>query len=173
MIATFVSCNNAKQEHKEANQAKASKNQQASRLQMFINYIDEIAKLPLTDFDQSHIEALNQVAPASLRLVVFAGEQANEASIIMQAYRNNDSANPVKAGAIFLLPKSLSDSSRVADFTNHFGGLKKEDATIAASGQPLPVNLKVDDATALKLTINHNKQLSQANVITVEVLKYK
>lgn len=173
MLTTFISCNNAKQEQKVVNQSKAFGTQQVSRVQMFMSYIDEIAKLPLTDFDQSHIEALNQAAPASLQLVVFAGEQANEASIIMQPYRNNDTANPIKAGAIFLLPKSLSDSARVTDFTRRFGELKKEDAAIAATGQPLPVNLKVDEATALKLTINHNKQLSLANVITVEVLKYK
>jgi len=173
MLTAFMSCNNAKQDQKVANQSKASATQQLSRVQMFTDYIDAIAKLPLTNFDESHIVALNQAAPAPLQLVVFADGQANEASIIMQPYRNNDPANPIKAGAIFLLPKSLSDSARVADFISRFGELKKEDAVIAETGQPLPVNLKVDEATALKLTINHNKQLSQANVITVEVLKYK
>lgn len=174
MLTAFISCGNGKQDQKQANQAVASVNQQISRIQMFINYIDAIAKLPLANFDQSHILALNQAAPAPLQLVVFAEGQADEAnSIIMQPYRNNDAANPVKAGAIFLLPKSLSDSARVADFTRHFGEPKKEDGAIAVTEQPLPVHLRIDEGTVLKLTFNNSEKLSLANVIAVEVLKYK
>lgn len=174
VIGVFAGCNSdqassVKKEEKLL-KAKAGK---MSETQLFLNYIDSVTKLPLKDFNEDKVQGLNQKFADQLPLVMYDASKEPVESIVVQLYRNKAATDTVKSGAVILVPRHLTDSLRVADFTGYFGKLKKEKPLIGITAQPLPVQIDLFSGTALQLTFNDHEKPEQAHVITVEILKYK
>lgn len=139
---------------------------------LFLSYTDSVAKLPLNSFNKAGIVSLNKIFADKLPLTIYNGKQeSDDKNIIVQPYQNNNTA-AISAGMILLVPKSITDSLHVGDFTHHFGNIKKEES-IAVTEQPLPVEINIDAHTSIKLTFNNNEKLDRAHVTMVEVLKYR
>ncbi|KQM67159.1 hypothetical protein ASE74_06745 [Pedobacter sp. Leaf216] len=170
LSACFVGCNGDHKQHKTNNNQIAGK---ITVTDLFLSYTDSVAKIPLNRFNESNIISLNKSFANKLPLSIYKGEQnKNAQNIIVQSYQNNN-ASHIGAGAILLLPKFISDSLRVGDFTRHFGNIKKEKPTIGVTEQPLPVEINLNAYTSIKLTFNNNEKLELAQVTMVEVLKYR
>ncbi|RBQ03840.1 hypothetical protein [Pedobacter miscanthi] len=139
---------------------------------LFLSYTDSVAKLPLNSFNKAGIVSLNKTFADKLPLTIYNGKQeSDDKNIIVQAYQNNNTA-AISAGMILLVPKSITDSLHVGDFTHRFGNIKKEES-ISVTEQPLPVEINIDAHTSIKLTFNNNEKLDRAQVTMVEVLKYR
>lgn len=139
---------------------------------LFLSYTDSVAKLPLNNFNKAGIVSLNKKFADKLPLTIYNGKQeSDDKNIIVQPYQNNNTA-AISAGMILLVPKSITDSLHVGDFTHRFGNIKKEES-IAVTEQPLPVEINIDAHTSIKLTFNNNEKLDRAQVTMVEVFKYR
>ena len=168
--ACFVGCNVDNKQDKPNNNKIAEK---ASVTGLFLSYTDSVAKLPLNRFNETGIILLNKSFADELPLSIYKGKQTNnDQNIIIQPYQNNDTATII-GGIILLVPKSITDSLHIGDFTRHFRDLKKEKPMIGVTEQPRPVQINVDANTAIKLTFNDNEKLALAHVTMVEVLKYR
>ncbi|GGH19066.1 hypothetical protein GCM10007422_43660 [Pedobacter zeae] len=167
----FAGCNgNGKEENKPGNNKATAK---ANVTDLFLSYTDSAAKLPLDRFNEAGITSLNKTFAGKLPLTIYDGkEHRDDKSIVIQPYKNNDIAT-ISAGMILLVPKSITESLRIGDFTRHFGEIKKEKPLIGITEQPLPVEISIDAHTSLKLTFNNNEKLDQAHVTMVEILKYR
>jgi len=169
--ACFVGCNgDSKQDSKPKNDKIAEK---VNVTDLFISYTDSVAKLPLNRFNETGIVLLNKSFAGKLPLSIYQGKQINnDQNIIVQPFQNNDTASLI-AGIVLLVPKSITDSLRIGDFTRHFGGIKIEKPMIGVTEQPRPVQINVNANTVIKLTFNDNEKLALAHVTMVEVLKYR
>lgn len=174
VMAYFSGCSGGSNQISQKEDKLQTVNDNKTSTQQFLIYIDSIAKLPLAKFNEANILSLNKSFSGKLPLVFYhSGKLNEEKNIVIQYYRNQDLNNNIKAGAIFLVPKPITDSLRIADFTGYFGSIKKEEPLIGTTAQPLPVQIAVTDETSIKLTFNDNEKIDQAHVISVEVLKYK
>jgi len=169
--ACFVGCNgNNKQDSKPNNNKIAEK---VNVTDLFLSYTDSVAKLPLNRFNEAGIVSLNKLFADKLPLSIYQGKQTNnDKNIIVQPFQNNDTATII-AGIILLVPKSITDSLHIGDFTRHFGDLKKEKPMIGVTELPRPVQININANTVIKLTFNNNEKLALAHVTMVEVLKYR
>ncbi|GAA4210861.1 hypothetical protein GCM10022289_38910 [Pedobacter jeongneungensis] len=171
ILICCLSCNEDRTKNKNVLLAN-KKSESTTRL--FLNYTDSVTKLPLAKLNEAGIISLNRKFTGKLPLAIYNGEQQhNNQNVIVQPYQNNGTENMVKAGVILLVPKFLTDSLLIDDFTHHFGNIEEEKQTIGTTEQPLPVKINVDANTAMKLTFNPGEKLELAHVIMVEVLKYK
>ncbi|MGN8058236.1 hypothetical protein ACTJKN_18285 [Pedobacter sp. 22163] len=169
--ACFVGCNGDNKQGSKPNNDKIAEKVNVTNL--FISYTDSVAKLPLNRFNETGIISLNKSFAGKLPLSIYQGKQTNnDKNIIVQPYQNNDTATII-AGIILLVPKSITDSLRIGDFTRHFGGIKIEKPMIGVTEQPRPVQINVNANTVIKLTFNDNEKLTLAHVTMVEVLKYR
>jgi len=169
--ACFVGCNgDSKQDSRPGNNKIAEK---VNVTDLFLSYTDSVAKLPLNKFNEAGILSLSKSFTDELPLSIYKGKQTNnDKNIIVQPYRNSDTATII-GGIIILLPKSITDSLHIGDFTRHFGDLKKEKPMIGVTELPRPVQINVNANTVIKLTFNNNEKLALAHVTMVEVLKYR
>jgi hypothetical protein len=173
IVLCFFSCNGNRAQHKQKEDKFQKNVHQTDSIQLFLTYIDSVSKIPLSKFSEASLISLNKKFSGKLPLVMYnSGKRDEDKNIIAQLYKNKDTINVIKAGAIFLLPKSVTDPLHIADFTRYFGSLKKEKPMIGVTEQPLPVQINVSASTSIKLTFNNNEKLDQARVIMVEVLKY-
>jgi len=169
--ACFVGCKGDGKQDSKPNDNKIT--EKVSVTDLFLSYTDSVAKLPLTRFNEAGIISLNKTFAAKLPLTIYNGKKySDDKSIIVQPYQNNDTA-AISAGIILLVPKSITDSLRIGDFTRHFGDVNKEKPMIGVTEQPRPVQINVNANTAIKLTFNDNEKLALAHVTMVEVLKYR
>jgi len=174
IMLCFFSCNGNRAQHKQQeDQFQKTVHQDADSIHLFLTYIDSVSKIPLSKFNEASLISLNKTFSGKLPLVLYNdGKHNDDNKIIAQVYKNKDTANKIKAGVIFLVPKSITNALHIADFTRYFGSLKKEKPMIGVTEQPLPVQIDVSASTSVKLTFNNNEKLDQALVIMVEVLKY-
>ncbi|MCX2432412.1 hypothetical protein [Pedobacter sp. GR22-10] len=174
IISCFLGCSGNQDHHqKEESKLQLVDNHKTGIADLFLNYIDSLVKLPLAQFNEPHIQALNKKFSGKLKLEIYHDEKHDsEKSIVVQYYKNGEKRNMIKAGVICLIPKPISDSLRIADFASYFGSIKEEKPEIGITAQPLPVKIKVSDSTTIKLTFNNHEKLDQAHVIMVEILKY-
>lgn len=174
LINCFLGCSgNQAQDQKKGGRLQPVNDHKVSTTHLFLTYIDSLAKLPLAQFNEAHIQSLNKTFSSKLMVEIYNDEKHDaEKSIVVQYYKNEEKANKIKAGTICLIPESISDSLRVADFASYFGSIKEEKPLIGVTAQPLPVKIKVSESTTIKLTFNSHEKLDQAHVIMVEVLKY-
>jgi len=171
ILICCLSCNEDRTKNKNVRPAD-KKSENVTRL--FLNYTDSVTKFPLSKLNEAGIISLNRKFAGKLPLAIYNGEQYHDdQNIIIQPYKNNGTESTVKAGVILLVPKFLTDSLLIGDFTRHFGNIEEEKQTIGTTEQPLPVKINVDANTAIKLTFNPGEKLELAHVIMVEVLKYK
>jgi len=174
IISCFLGCSgNQDQNQKKESKLQPVNNHKTGSADLFLNYIDSLVKLPLAQFNEPRIQALNKKFSGKLTLEIYHDEKHDsEKSIVVQYYKNEEKVSMVKAGVICLIPESISDSLPVADFASYFGSIKEEKPLIGITAQPLPVKIKVSESTTIKLTFNSHEKLDQAHVIMVEVLKY-
>jgi len=144
----------------------------ASITDSFLAYTDSLTKLPLSKLNDTGIVPISKVFADKLPIIIYKGKEISNDSIIVQPYQNKDIAT-ISAGIRLLVPRSITDSLTIGDFTRHFGNIKSEKPMIGITELPLPVEISVDTNTALKLTFNSNKKLELAHVTMVEVLKYR
>jgi len=169
--ACFAGCKGGSKQTSKPNNNKVTGKVNVNDL--FLTYTDSVSKLPLNRFNEAGILLLNKSFTAKLPLSIYKGEQTNnDQNIIVQPYQNNDTAT-ITAGIILLVPKSITDSLYVGDFTRHFGDLKKEKPMIGVTEQPRPVQIDVNANTVIRLTFNDNEKLALAHVTMVEVLRYR
>ena len=174
IISCFLGCNrNHSQDQKKEVKLQSVNDQKMSSTHLFLTYIDSLSKLPLTQFNEKHIQLLNKKFSGKLMIEIYNDKKHDgEKSIVVQYYKNEEKVNKVKAGLICLIPESISDSLRIADFVGYFGSIKEEKPLIGITAQPLPVKIKVSESTTIKLTFNSHEKPDQAHVIMAEVLKY-
>ncbi len=172
LLCLFFSCNREPQKNERKHQA--ADLQEIKDSQLFLTYVDSVAHLPLVKFSEANLNALNHKFSDRLPLIMHHPSKEDDGkNIVIQLYHNNGVTDTIKAGAIFLVPKSISDSLIVEDFTRYFRKLKTEKPLIGVTAQPLPVMLDLSPGTSLKLTFNDNKDIAKAKVVTVEVLKFR
>ncbi|MGO4877699.1 hypothetical protein [Pedobacter sp. AJM] len=172
IMGAFLGCSE-NQTHDQKKREKSVNDQKAGSTHVFLTYIDSLTKIPLNQFNEPRIQSLNKKFSAKLMVEIYNDEKHDaEKSIVVQYYKNEEQANKVKAGMICLIPESISDSLRIADFAAYFGKINEEKPLIGITAQPLPVKIKVSESTTLKLTFNSHEKLDQAHVIMAEVLKY-
>ncbi|WP_025145658.1 hypothetical protein [Pedobacter jeongneungensis] len=168
-----LSCTEDRTKNKKDNVSIIDK-KSAGVSQLFLDYTDSVTKLPSAKLNEAGITSLNRAFSGKLPLAIYNGKQYNnDKNIVVQSYKNNDTKSIIKSGVILLVPKFITDSLRIRDFTRHFGNIKEEKQMIGTTEQPLPVQINVDANTAMKLTFNPGEKLELAHVIMVEVLKYK
>lgn len=138
----------------------------------FLSYTDSLTRLSLSQLNRLGIVPINKRFAGQLPLSIYEGKAIGQDSIIVQPYKNNDMAS-VQAGIRLLVPKSITDSLTIGDFTRYFGDIKKERPMIGTTEQPLPIEISINASTALKLTFNNSEKLELAHVTMVEVLKYR
>ncbi|QDW26110.1 hypothetical protein [Pedobacter sp. KBS0701] len=174
VMLCFLSCNeNRVQQDQKDDKSLKTVHQEKDSKHLFLTYIDSVSKIPLSKLSETGLISLNKAFSGKLPLAIHKSAEDNaDKNIIAQVYKNKDTINKIKAGVIFLVPKSITDSLYIGDFTRYFGSLKKEKPTIGVTEQPLPVQINVSTSTSIKLTFNNNEKLDQARVIMVEVLKY-
>ena len=142
--------------------------------QLFLTYIDSVTRVPVEKFNEASLIAFNHEFSNRLPLMMHDPSKVdNGKNIVMQVYRHDNAIDSIQAGAVFLLPKVISDSLSVGDFTRYFGKTKPEKPMIGVTAQPLPVQIDVFPGTSLKLTYNDHANRAEAKVVTVEVLKSK
>lgn len=100
-------------------------------------------------------------------------KEENKQDIIMQFYKNNQTSPEVESGMVILIPKTLTDSLAVLDFTHHFGPITDEKPLIRITEQPRPVHIKVSSDREIKLTFTNDINRDQAGVTMVEILNYR
>ncbi|MFW0717152.1 hypothetical protein [Pedobacter sp. N23S346] len=174
LLGSFSGCNgdHAPFQKKEY-MLQVANDKKMSDAHLFLTYIDSVAKLPLTKFSEANLIILNKKFSEYLPLVMHnLSKDDNGKNIVIQLYHKSDSTNTIQAGAIFLVPKHITDSLHIADFTRYFGSIKKEKPLIGITEQPLPVQITISASTAIKLTFNDHEKIEQSKVIMVEVLKY-
>lgn len=172
LLCFFYSCNGEPQKNERKHQA--ADLQEIKDSQVFLTYVDSVAHFPLAKFGEANLNALNHKFSDHLPLMMHHPSKEDDGkNIVIQLYHNNGATDTIKAGAIFLVPKSISDSLNVEDFIRYFGKLKTEKPLIGVTSQPLPVMLDLFPGTSLKLTFNDNKDIAKAKVVTVEVLKFR
>lgn len=141
---------------------------------LFLAYIDSVTRVPLKKFNETSLIAFDDKFSNRLPLTMHDPSRVdNGKNILMQVYRHDNAIDSIQAGAIFLLPKVISEALSVEDFTRYFGKIKAEKPLIGVTAQPLPVQIDVFPGTSLKLTYNDHANLAEAKVVTVEVLKSK
>ncbi len=169
--ACFSGCNRDSRQHSEPNNNKVTAKTNVPDL--FLSYTDSVAKLPLNRFNEAGIQSLNKAFAGKLPLSMYNGKQNNDdKSIVIQPYHNKD-VSTIGAGIILLVPKSITDSLYIGDFTRHFGNIQQEKPMIGVTEQPRPVEIKLNANTSIRLTFNDNEKLALAHVTMVEVLKYR
>lgn len=174
LLGSFSGCSGDHEQHqKKEDKLQVANDHKMSNSHLFLTYVDAVAKLPLQDFNEVNIQSINKKFSNQLPLVMYdPSKDDNGQSIVVQIYKNKGAANKIKSGAILLVPKHITDSLHIADFTRYFGNIKKEKPLIGITEQPLPVQITISASTAIKLTFNDHEKIEQAKVIMVEVLKY-
>lgn len=173
MLTCFLSCRgdraqNYKERTPEAKEIKESK------AGIFLNYLDALAKLPDPTFNEAGIKSVNQNYISELPLVMHDSiKEENKQDIIMQYYKNNQTSPEVESGTVILIPRTLTDSLAVLDFTHHFGPITDEKPLIRITEQPRPVHIKVSSDREIKLTFTNDINRDQAGVTMVEILNYR
>ncbi len=143
------------------------------KAKLILTYIDSIIKLPNAKFNDAGIRSLNKRFLSELPLAMHDSVKGdNRKDIIIQFYRCKEPYPEVGSGIILLIPKAISDSLVVSDFTNYFGNIKNEKTYMSITAQPLPVYINVSSERSIKLTFNNNEKQSKAAVTTVELLNH-
>jgi len=145
-----------------------------STTQLVLNYVDSIISLPKAKFNDAGIKALNKTFSRQLPLVLYDSTKNEDSQdILIQCYKNNDSISKIHSGVILLLPKSITESISISDFTGYFGSLNNDKPLLVAPAQPLPVQIDVSENTSIKLSFNKSVNLSDSAVIMVDILRYR
>ena len=172
LLCSILSCSGEHQNQDSSHQPGDVTEIKVPRL--FLAYIDSVTRVPLKKFNETSLIAFNHEFSNRLPLTMHDPSKVdNEKNIVMQVYRHDNAIDSIQAGAIFLLPKVISDALSVEEFTRYFGKIKPEKPLIGVTAQPLPVQIDVFPGTSLKLTYNDHANRAEAKVVTVEVLKTK
>ena len=175
MLTCFLSCRGDRaQNYKESTNTPEAKEIKESKAGIFLTYLDALVKLPDPIFNKAGIKSVNQKYVSELPLVMHDSiKEENKQGIIMQYYKNNQTSPEVESGTVILIPKTLTDSLAVLDFTHHFGPITDEKPLIRITEQPRPVHIKVSSDREIKLTFTNDINRDQAGVTMVEILNYR
>ncbi len=175
ILGAFLSCSgDHAQNRKNKSVLPEVKEMKAGRPKVFLAYIDSVAKLPDTKFNEAGIRSLNKKFLHTLPLVIYDSLKEEKAQdIVMQYYRNKETNPTIHSEMIFLVPESMTDSLTVGDFMGYFGSIRKEIPLIGVTAQPLPVYIDVSPGRSIQLTFNNNEKQDKAGVIEVVVQYHK
>ncbi|WP_343658115.1 hypothetical protein [Chryseobacterium sp.] len=142
--------------------------------QIFLVYLDSLVNFPDTKFNEPTIRSFNTRYVSQLPLVMYDSLKAQSSDSILIQYYKSEQPNPqVESGIRFLIPKTISDSLVVSDFTSHFGPATNEKPLIGITKYPLPVRIRTSRDREIKLTLKNNVSREHAGVIMLEILNYK
>lgn len=175
MLTCFLSCRGDRaQNYKESTNIPEVKEIKESKAGIFLTYLDALVKLPDATFNKAGIKSVNQKYVSELPLVMHDSiKEENKQDISMQYYKNNQTSPEVESAMVILIPKNITDSLAVLDFTYHFGPITDEKPLIGITEQPRPVHIKVASDREIKLTFRNKINRDQAGVTMVEILNYR